>query len=79
VEPGTVKLFGTDAKRIVRETAALLDSPQEYQRMSRVHNPYGNGHASKRIEAALRGFGTISAFGLLNRPYTLADRLKGRL
>ena len=56
VEAGTVKLVGTDAKRIVRETAALLDSPEEYQRMSRVHNPYGDGHASERIEAALRSF-----------------------
>lgn len=54
VEAGTVKLVGTDAGRIVRETAILLDCQDEYQRMSRVHNPYGDGHASERIEAALR-------------------------
>jgi UDP-N-acetylglucosamine 2-epimerase (non-hydrolysing) len=37
----------------VRETMTLLDCPDEYQRMSRIHNPYGDGHASERIEAAI--------------------------
>ena len=54
VEAGTVKLVGTDPDRIVRETMALLDSPEEYLRMSRIHNPYGDGHASQQIEAILR-------------------------
>jgi UDP-N-acetylglucosamine 2-epimerase (non-hydrolysing) len=54
VEAGTVKLVGTDPERIVRETMMLLDSPDEYERMSRIHNPYGDGHASERIEAAIR-------------------------
>lgn len=54
VEAGTVKLVGTDSGRIIRETLALLDDVQEYQRMSRIHNPYGDGHASERIEAAIR-------------------------
>jgi UDP-N-acetylglucosamine 2-epimerase (non-hydrolysing) len=58
VEAGTVKLVGSDASRIVAETAFLLDHPEEYQRMSRIHNPYGDGHASERIEAALREFWT---------------------
>ena len=53
-EAGTVKLVGTDAGRVVRETKLLLDSPEEYQRMSRMHNPYGDGHACERIETALR-------------------------
>ena len=56
VEAGTVKLVGTDTGRIVRETVALLDCPDEYQRMSRIHNPYGDGHASERIEAAIRDY-----------------------
>jgi UDP-N-acetylglucosamine 2-epimerase (non-hydrolysing) len=54
VEAGTVKLVGSDAARIVAETTLLLDHPDEYRRMSRIHNPYGDGHASERIEAALR-------------------------
>jgi len=54
VEAGTVKLVGTSASRIVDETTLLLDSPEEYQRMSRIHNPYGDGHACERIETVLR-------------------------
>ena len=56
VEAGTVKLVGTDIGRIVRETTNLLDRPDEYERMSRIHNPYGDGHASERIEAVLRDY-----------------------
>jgi len=56
VEAGTVKLVGIDTGRIVRETTNLLDRPVEYERMSRIHNPYGDGHASGRIEAALRDY-----------------------
>ncbi len=60
VEAGTVKLVGSDTARIVAETALLLDDPEEYRRMSRIHNPYGDGHACERIEAALREFWTNS-------------------
>ena len=56
VDAGTVKLVGTDTTTIVRETMTLLDRPEEYERMSRIHNPYGDGHASERIEAALRRY-----------------------
>ena len=58
VEAGTVKLVGAGADRIVRETAMLLENRAEYERMSRAHNPYGDGHASERIGDALaRWFG----------------------
>jgi UDP-N-acetylglucosamine 2-epimerase (non-hydrolysing) len=53
VEAGTVKLVGTDEDRIVAETFRLLDDPVEYSRMTRVHNPYGDGYASERITAAI--------------------------
>jgi UDP-N-acetylglucosamine 2-epimerase (non-hydrolysing) len=46
---GTVKLVGTNRQAIVREAARLLDDTVEYQRMARLHNPYGDGHASGRI------------------------------
>lgn len=59
VEAGTVKLVGTSAERIVRETERLLEDREEYQRMSRAHNPYGDGHASERIgDALLAWFGS---------------------
>ena len=56
VEAGTVKLVGTDEDRIVQEATLLLDNPGEYERMTRVHNPYGDGQASPRIAAAIRAF-----------------------
>jgi len=49
VKAGTVKLVGTDADLIVREAERLLDDSTEYNRMSRLHNPYGDGKASERV------------------------------
>ncbi len=49
VEAGTVKLVGTDEEKIVAEAARLLDDPAEHRRMSLIHNPYGDGTASRQI------------------------------
>ncbi|HXL72601.1 MAG TPA: UDP-N-acetylglucosamine 2-epimerase, partial [bacterium] len=49
VTAGTVKLVGTDDRKIVREAVRLLDQPAAYRRMSRAHNPYGDGKAAERI------------------------------
>ncbi len=49
VEYGTVKLVGTDTKKIVEEIQNLLDNPEEYKKMSESVNPYGDGLASQRI------------------------------
>ena len=56
VEAGTVKLVGTGEDRIVNEVSLLLDSDEERARMSRVHNPYGDGEASRRIADAILAF-----------------------
>ena len=53
VEAGTVKLVGTDAAKILAETTRLLSDEAEYRRMSRIHNPYGDGLASERIGKAI--------------------------
>jgi len=53
VEAGTVRVVGTDIGKIVTETCWLLDEPQEYQKMARAVNPYGDGRASERIVQAL--------------------------
>jgi UDP-N-acetylglucosamine 2-epimerase (non-hydrolysing) len=53
VEAGTVKLVGTNEDRIVSEASRLLDDSVEYTRMTRVHNPYGDGQASRRIREIL--------------------------
>src|ERR1035438_2892057 len=55
VVAGTVRLVGTDEDAIVREASTLLDNPQAWQAMAHRHNPYGDGHASRRIADALRG------------------------
>lgn len=49
VEAGTLKLVGTEYKDIVREAQLLLDNKDEFKKMSHASNPYGDGHASKRI------------------------------
>ncbi len=49
VAAGTAKLVGTSTERIVAEVSLLLDAQDEYEKMARIHNPYGDGHASQRI------------------------------
>jgi UDP-N-acetylglucosamine 2-epimerase (non-hydrolysing) len=56
VDAGTVKLVGTDRRKIVTEAARLLDDHEEYRRTSRIHNPYGDGHASERIASAIAAY-----------------------
>jgi len=56
VDAGTVKLVGTDSRKIVGEAELLLNNEAEYGRRSRIHNPYGDGHASERIAAAITAY-----------------------
>ncbi len=55
VEAGTVRLVGTDWRRIVWETVTLLEDPGEHALMARAVNPYGDGRAAGRIVEALLG------------------------
>lgn len=50
---GTVRLVGTDSQRIIQTVNELLNDAQVYERMSKSHNPYGDGKASSRILTAL--------------------------
>ena len=50
IEAGTAKLVGTDRERIVSETAKLLLNSDEYDRMAKAINPYGDGKSSHRIK-----------------------------
>jgi len=54
VAAGTLRLVGTDRRRIVEEASRLLGDPTVYQAMARAHNPYGDGRAAERIVHALR-------------------------
>lgn len=49
VEVGTVILVGTNKNLIVSETLNLLDNQDHYNKMCGLHNPYGDGKASKKI------------------------------
>jgi UDP-N-acetylglucosamine 2-epimerase (non-hydrolysing) len=60
VEAGTVRMAGADEERIITEVTRLLDDPGAREAMSRVHNPYGDGHASERISKATLLFRSIS-------------------
>ncbi|MEE8731855.1 MAG: UDP-N-acetylglucosamine 2-epimerase (non-hydrolyzing) [Rahnella inusitata] len=54
VDAKTVILVGTDPARIVEEVNRLLTDENEYNSMSRAHNPYGDGHACHHILEALK-------------------------
>ena len=49
VEAGTVVLVGTNTNKIVEETKKLLTNQETYLSMSKLHNPYGDGNACKKI------------------------------
>lgn len=49
IEAGTAKLVGTSEANIYKEIKLLLDSDEEYKKMSHATNPYGDGHACERI------------------------------
>ena len=53
IEAGTLKLVGTDEEVIYEETKKLLTYIDEYEKMSKASNPYGDGHASERIVDAI--------------------------
>jgi len=49
VEAGTVLLVGTNEDLIVSKALDLLNNEDNFVKMSKLHNPYGDGLASKRI------------------------------
>lgn len=53
INAGTLKLVGTNEDVIYNETKKLLIDKDEYEKMSKASNPYGDGHASKYIVDAI--------------------------
>jgi UDP-N-acetylglucosamine 2-epimerase (non-hydrolysing) len=49
ISAGTLRLVGTDEQVIYENFKLLLESKDEYEKMSHACNPYGDGFASKRI------------------------------
>jgi UDP-N-acetylglucosamine 2-epimerase (non-hydrolysing) len=54
VEAGTVLLVGTNKDLIVSEASKLMDDKKAYDKMKKLHNPYGDGNACKRIVEHIR-------------------------
>ncbi len=54
VDAGVARLVGTDREVILREVTRLMDDPAAHAAMATGINPYGDGHASERIAAAIR-------------------------
>lgn len=49
IKAGTLKLVGTDEQIIYNNFKLLLENKDEYEKMSKASNPYGDGFACKRI------------------------------
>lgn len=49
VDAGTVELVGTDKDLIINKVNDLIKDKSKYEKMSKAHNPYGDGKASEKI------------------------------
>lgn len=54
IAAGTAKLAGVSFEGVLGEANRLLDDPAAYQAMAKAVNPYGDGHACRRIAQAIR-------------------------
>lgn len=56
IEAGTLKLAGTTEEGIYREFKRLIEHEDAYEAMAHATNPYGDGHASRRIADHLAAY-----------------------
>ena len=54
VKAGTLKLVGTDTKKVKEAMESLLTDEALYKEMSEAPNPYGDGKAAERIVQAIK-------------------------
>lgn len=59
VEAGTVKVVGVEEENIYKAASQLLRDENEYHKMAKAVNPYGDGHASRRIAEVLMKNGPL--------------------
>lgn len=77
VSAGTSQVVGTDGASILEATERLLNDENAYLAMAHAENPYGDGRASERIVAALRGyFGLSTESPAPFAPYLTTDVLE---
>jgi UDP-N-acetylglucosamine 2-epimerase len=63
VAAGTVKMAGIEKETIVELANELLENSEEYEKMNKAANPYGDGKASQRIVQAIKFY-----FGVAEQP-----------
>jgi UDP-N-acetylglucosamine 2-epimerase (non-hydrolysing)/UDP-GlcNAc:undecaprenyl-phosphate GlcNAc-1-phosphate transferase len=63
VAAGTVRMAGIEKENIVKLANELLDNKEEYEKMNKAVNPYGDGKASQRIVQAIKFY-----FGITEEP-----------
>ena len=49
VEAGTARLVGTNSNTIISQVELLLRNSEEYNKMAKAVNPYGDGSSSQKI------------------------------
>lgn len=54
IKAGTVRLVGTDTRKIIAEVERLLQDENAYQAMAQAYNPYGDGQACQHIVSAIK-------------------------
>lgn len=60
IEAGIARLVGTDVNSIVGAVEQLLCDPQEYARIAKATNPFGDGRAAERIVNHLAGMAPMA-------------------
>ncbi|MEO9385736.1 non-hydrolyzing UDP-N-acetylglucosamine 2-epimerase [Chromobacterium phragmitis] len=55
VAAGTVRLVGTNTETIIKEFKKIIDDEDEYNRMAKAKNPYGDGKSRKIIVSKIIG------------------------
>ncbi|HEY6969370.1 MAG TPA: UDP-N-acetylglucosamine 2-epimerase (non-hydrolyzing), partial [Candidatus Angelobacter sp.] len=56
VQAGCARIVGTDRRIIIGAALDLLTDRSAYDRMAKIANPFGDGHASERIVSVLRNW-----------------------
>lgn len=57
IAAGTLRLVGSEEASIYSSFRELLDDPSAYAAMAHAENPYGDGHACRRIADVLEEVG----------------------
>ena len=63
VDAGTVCMAGVEEENVYNLAKLLLDDKEEYEKMNKATNPYGDGKASMRIVEAIKFY-----FGVMDTP-----------